>query len=180
MRINADVLLHILAFCGKSFLYVGPVSKSWRHTLDNTQTSVCQAVASESRVTYILPTLRSNTALNHAAFFEASRNGNTGVLDRLVSNARPKGLYVCTTGAVAGGQLSALQWAYYKGYPLDRFVCHTAAISGNLPMISWSVRKGCPWDPVRCREVAEQNGHFEIVDWIDRSIFSFPSWFEPR
>ncbi|CAM9115753.1 unnamed protein product [Ectocarpus sp. 8 AP-2014] len=164
---NPDTLSHVLSYCDNAYLYVATVSKTWRHAYGQRQnTSVHQAVASVSRVASILPTLKLNVPMNNAAFYHASKNGNVCVLDRLLANERPVALYACTAGAVAGGHLRALEWAFSNGFVLDSFVCHSAASTGNLQMLEWAVDKGCPWDPAQCRDASRQNGHFAVQQWI--------------
>lgn len=63
------------------------------------------------------------------------------MLDLLLANKRPTALCACTTGAVAGGNLRALAWAVANGFPLDRFVCHSAELNGNLELLKWAVSK---------------------------------------
>ena len=104
----------------------------------------------------------TNVSMNNAAFCHASKNGNVCVLDRLLANERPVALYACTAGAVAGGRLRALEWAFSNGFPLDSFVCHSAASTGNLQMLEWAVDKGCPWDPAQCTDASKQNGHLAV------------------
>jgi len=146
---NPDTISHILSYCGNAHLYVATVSKTWRRAYGgSTQTSVCESVASVSRISSVLPTLKSNRSFNNAAFYHASKIGNTCVLDVLLANKRPTALYACTTGAVAGGNLRALAWAVANGFPLDRFVCHSAEMNGNFEMLEWAVSKGCPRDHV--------------------------------
>ena len=166
---NPDIVSHILSFCGNAYLHLATVSRTWRRVYvahKNTNTSLREAVASESRVQSVLPTLRQNAALNDAAFYHASTSGSIGVLERLLANERPLALYTCTAGAVAGGHLVALMWAVLNGFLLDRFVCHSAARAGNLQVLKWAVRNGCPWDPVLCCKVSRQNGHAHVERWI--------------
>lgn len=166
---NLDVVSHILSFCGNAYLHLATVSRTWRRAYvahKNTNTSLCEAVASESRVQSVLPTLRNHAALNDAAFYHASISGSIGVLERLLANKRPLSLFTCTAGAVAGGHLAALMWAVLNGFLLDRFVCHSAARAGHLSLLKWAVCNGCPWDPVLCREVSTQHGHAHVERWI--------------
>ena len=142
---NPDTISHILSFCGNAYVHLATVSKTWRQAYGgNRQTSLCEAVASVSRVGSVLPTLRRNSSFNNAAFYHASKIGNTRVLDLLLANKRPTALYKCTAGAVAGGNLGALAWAVANGFPLDRFVCHMAELNGNSEMLAWAVNNGCP------------------------------------
>lgn len=169
---NPDIVSQIISYCDNDFLFVATVSKEWnRAYVANRKTSVCQAVASLSRVVSILPTLRLDASMNNAAFYHASKLGNIRVLDRLLANKRPLALYACTTGAVAGGELRALSWAVSNGFPLDRFVCHSAAKTGNLRMFKWAVSNGCPWDPEKCSVVSRQEGHFALQRWIESVDF---------
>lgn len=149
---NRDIVSNILAFCGKAYIYVATVNRTWRHAYEtaNTETSVCQAVSSVSRARVVLPILKSQQSLNNKAFFHACKLGNTGVLEHLLSNKRPRALYACASGAAAGGNLSALKWAVANGFPLDRFVCHAAASAGNLALLEYAVSQGCVWDPDTC------------------------------
>lgn len=165
---NPDTTSHILSFCGKAYIYLATVNKTWRRAYGTTTTtSICQAVTSAERIRIVLPTLRLRCSLNNAAFFHTSKNGNAPVLDLLLANKRPTALYACTSGAVAGGNLQTLSWAVSNGFPLDNFVCYGAASSGNLPMLKWASCSGCAWDPESCREVAAQNGHVEIAYFLD-------------
>ena len=165
---DPDTTSHILSFCGKAYMYLATVNKTWRQAHGTkTKTSIFQAVASAERVLSVLPTLRHQCSLNNAAFYHASKIGNVPVLDLLIANKRPTELYACTYGAVAGGNLKTLSWAVSNGFPLDNFVCHHAASSGNLPMLKWALSNGCTWDPESCREVAAQNGNAEIGYFLD-------------
>lgn len=144
---NADTVSHVLQFCGNAYLYFATVNKTWRRAYGtSTKTAVCEAVASARRVGSILPTLRLDDCLNNAAFFHACKFGNLCVLDLLLANKRPVALYVCTAGAVAGQNLRALSWAVENNFPLDRFVCDSAARAGNSEMLTWALENGCPWD----------------------------------
>jgi len=146
---NPDTISHVISFCGNAYMYIATVNKTWQRAYGTKRTtSVNQAVVSEARLNSILPALKLNGALNNAAFYYASKIGNICVLDQLLANKRPTALYTCTAGAVAGGNLTALVWAVVKGFPLDRFVCHSAARAGNLEMLEWALSKGCPWDPL--------------------------------
>lgn len=153
-------------------MYVATVNKTWRHAYGsaNAKTSVRQAVASVSRVRSVLPFLKSQPSLNNNAFFHASKSGNVCVLERLLANKRPRALYTCAAGAVAGGNLETLSWAVANLFPLDRFVCHAAASAGNLKMLKWAVSIGCPWEPARCSDVSGENGHLAVQTWIKGSF----------
>lgn len=103
---ESDTISHVLSYCDNAYLYVATVNETWRRAYEpNATTSVRQAVASESRVGSVLPTLKINRSLNNTAFFHESKAGNVRVLDRLLVNERPLALYACTSGAVAGGNL---------------------------------------------------------------------------
>lgn len=167
---NLDIVSSVLRFCGGSFLYKATVSRTWRdayHLIYACQkTSVRQAVSSPSTLEPVLPTLRLNDALNDAAFFHASRLGDTSVLDTLLSNNRTKGMYTCAFGAADSQNLGSLSWAVSKGFSMDRFVCHKASSTGNLDMLRWAVDHGCPWDPEVCLRVSTENGFDKIKNWI--------------
>lgn len=169
---DLDMVSVILSFCGNAYLFVATVNKTWRRaygTLGSSgsnKTSVCRAVGHESMVGSVLPALRSNESLNSAAFYHASKAGNVSVLDRLLANRRPLALFVCASGAVAGGSTRALSWAVSNGFPLDRFVCHSASRKGGLEMLVWAVSNGCAWDPEQCMDVSRRNGHRDVEDWI--------------
>lgn len=144
---NADIVSHVFQFCDKNaFLYQATINKTWRHVHKTCTTSICQAVASQSRVASVLETLRTDHGLNDAAFYHAAKNGQISVLDRLLANKRSVALYTCTAGAVAGGNLAALEWAFSNGFLIDRFVCHVAASKGNLDILAWALDNGCPCD----------------------------------
>lgn len=151
---NQDVVSNILPFCGKAYIYVATVNRTWRQAYGaanaNTETSMHQAVASVSRARLVLPILTHQQSLNNKAFFHACKLGNVGVLNHLLDNKRPRALYVCASGAVAGGNLRALKWAVANGFPLDRFVCHAAASAGNVSLLKNAVSQGCPRDPDTC------------------------------
>ena len=167
-QMDPNVVSHVLSFCDNAFLFVATVSREWKQAYGaNRKTSIPQAVASLSRVASVLPTLRLDASMNNAAFYHASKIGNICVLDQLLANKRPVALYACTTGAVHGENLRALSWAVSNGFPLDRFVCHSAATTGNLCILKWAVNNGCPWDPAQCSVVSRHGGHFSVQRWID-------------
>lgn len=142
---NQDVVSNILAFCGKAYIYVATVNRTFRQAYGtaNTETSMCQTIASVSRVRVVLPIITHQESLNNKAFFYACKLGNVGVLNHLLDNKRPRALYACASGAAAGGNLRALKWAVANGFPLDRFVCHAAASAGNLSLLQYAVSQGC-------------------------------------
>ena len=161
---NHDTISHILSFVDAAYAYIAPVSRTWRrayatcHGADDTRTAVRQAVASESTVRGILLRLRVDESLNNAAFFHASKGGSSlRVLDLLLDNKRPRALFACAHGAVAGEQVQSLAWTVANRFPLDRFVCLAAASAGNLDMFVLAVTSGCPWDQDLCRKASAQN-----------------------
>lgn len=170
---DADTIPTILTICGNSFLYTATVSRAWRRaytTINESppKTSLGHAVASESTLCSILEALGNDDTLNNAAFYQASKIGNLYVLNLLLENKRPTGLYTPAAGAVAGGCLQSLKWASSNGFPLDNFVCHAAPSAGNLEMLQWAVETGCPWDLVLCNTVSRQNGHTNVQYWMKK------------
>lgn len=72
---NQDVISNILAFCGKAYIYVATVNRTWRHAYGtaNTETSICQTITSVSRARTALPILTQQQSFNSKAFFHACK-----------------------------------------------------------------------------------------------------------
>eukprot|EP00904_Undaria_pinnatifida_P012434 jgi/Undpi1/8320/HiC_scaffold_25.g10789.m1 len=98
----------------------------------------------------------------------AATGGHLETLEWALAQGCPCGLYTCTFSAALGGNLGMLKWARKNGHAWDRFVCYYAARGGHLEMLEWATERGCPLDKVTCGDVAAENGHREIEQWIQR------------
>ena len=76
------------------------------------------------------------------------------------------------TCAASGGHLEALKWlrgldppCYWSRYTTDR-----AASEGHLEVLKWLRDQDppCPWEKTQCKDLASDNGHQHIVEWIDQ------------
>jgi hypothetical protein len=71
-----------------------------------------------------------------------------------------------TTGAAQYGHLATLKWARTHGCPWSRAVSTRAAAAGHIDVLEWLTSHKCPWHPAQCEEVATENGHTHVVEWI--------------
>lgn len=79
------------------------------------------------------------------------------------------------------GHLEGLKWARSQGCPWDGGACTAACTGGHLETLKWlrSQRPACRWSMSECRREARDNGHQNVVDWIDhqnRDSFTDDEW----
>jgi hypothetical protein len=90
------------------------------------------------------------------------------ILDWLFEKYGHKTVHL-TINEFLGGGLPLAQWAYNKGYPLNKDVCFVAMAAGNLPLLVWATNLGCPWPP----------GLWDcllIFDCPDEALFKILNW----
>jgi hypothetical protein len=68
--------------------------------------------------------------------------------------------------AADGGHLEMLRYAHEHGCPWGISTCYNAAARGHLEVLRYAHEHGCPVDFDDCHEVAEQNGHAAVVEYL--------------
>ena len=110
--------------------------------------------------------------------FEAIEHNHLHILQWLFSlrhkcPIRVLGVESCRLAAQFG-RLAILQWLRSSEWdplrdppcPWNESVCATAAYNGQLATLQWLHSNGCPWDKAECIEIAEEEGHTAIAEWI--------------
>ena len=74
--------------------------------------------------------------------------------------------------AAERGHLEVLKWLLDQDPPCpwDKMTCSEAAYGGHLEVLKWLRDQDppCPWEKTQCKDLASDNGHQHIVEWIDR------------
>ena len=102
----------------------------------------------------------------------AANGGHLAALTYAVENGCPafdeSGYHlVRIEGALEKGYLEVVRYLYEETECDLVGVCHDAAQGGHLEVLKYTVANFGWTDPEDCREVAEENGHTAMVEWID-------------
>jgi len=104
----------------------------------------------------------------------ATRYGQLECLKYLHENGCPWDELTCEYGAQYG-QLECLKYLHENKCPWDEWTCETAAQYGQLECLKYAHENGslrlrpqasCPIDISRCLEVAKENNHQHIVEYL--------------
>ncbi|WZN65931.1 putative ankyrin repeat protein [Chloropicon roscoffensis] len=83
----------------------------------------------------------------------------------------PWDVWTCAAAA-EGGHLEVLQWlrAQDPPCPWGLSTCSFSARGGHLEVLKFARGQDppCRWDRDMCRELASQNGHEHVIEWIDQ------------
>ncbi len=99
----------------------------------------------------------------------AARNGHLKCLQYMHENGCYMDSRTCSVAAYYG-HLDILEWAYASKF-LTRFnsggdTCCYAAEGGHLDCLKFAYEKRCSYPSVYIKELAELNGHANILEWI--------------
>jgi hypothetical protein len=95
----------------------------------------------------------------------AAEGGHLEVLRYAHEHGCPWRSDVCRLAAT-GGHLEVLRYAHEHGCPWDSITCLWAAEGGRLEVLRYAHEHGCPWGWDECLEMALQNGHNEVAEYL--------------
>ena len=95
----------------------------------------------------------------------AAGKGRLGALRWLRSCGCPWNGDACYEAA-RGGHLEVLRYAHEHGCPWDDHTCWGAAREGHLEVLRYAHEHGCPMDVDEGCDVAEENGHAAVVEYL--------------
>ena len=103
----------------------------------------------------------------------AAKGGHLEILKWARSEDPPCPWDVWTCAAAAeGGHLEVLHWLREQDPPCPwgLSTCSFSARGGHLEVLKYlrGLDPPCPWDRDMCRELASQNGHEHVIEWIDQ------------
>ena len=110
---------------------------------------------------------------NTRACAGAAEGGHLGALQYLrgLDPPCPWDIDTCKWAAW-GGHLDILKWARSEDPPCpwDVWTCAAAAEGGHLEVLKFARGQDppCRWGRDMCRELASQNGHEHVIEWIDQ------------
>jgi hypothetical protein len=97
--------------------------------------------------------------------YGAAEGGHLEVLRYAHEHGCPWDCATCYLAA-AGGHLEVLRYAHEHDCPWDSHTCRFAAEGGHLEVLRYAHEHGCPMDVDFCLDVAEENGHAAVVEYL--------------
>ena len=140
----------------------------WARTTHGCEWShiACETAARNAQLHILQWAHESGYQLSVRVCAAAAENGHLHVLKWAHKNGCPWDEWVCTNAA-ENGHLHVLKWAREYACPWDEGVCVAAAEHGHLHVLKWARAHGAPWTLNKVIDRAQNNGHADIIQWID-------------
>ena len=74
--------------------------------------------------------------------------------------------------------MEALEWLRENGCGWDESTSTAAVRGGHLDVLKWLRENGCPWQRFSCLDVAQEEGHQDMFQWIRQACLkeSMTEW----
>ena len=94
-------------------------------------------------------------------------NGRLSLLKYLVVNKYADPNKYMLNLAVEYGHIKVVKWLLSRRCPCDEEACELAAEKGNLKILKCLRSRGCPWVKQQILSVAHENGHSNVINWVN-------------